>query len=233
MPYCPGYSRLTGNRSVAVLIQKAQDKLFEYDNQYTHWVGTGNQGWPPYLVTVASTYQYDVADAYLSEPVIKTIGGTAYSVRPKRIIKVFVDTANIGYTDQWFGVPYYYAYSDPYGICTNRREIADVLVESWPALENTNAGVRFKKDPGASTQQYFVDFTWEPMRLTSESIPLCVPADYEEALEDYVIGKIQTRETGKISDRLAMFNSYWLPRWQQDMSQDAHTQVNQTRPRVC
>jgi lipid II:glycine glycyltransferase (peptidoglycan interpeptide bridge formation enzyme) len=200
MPYCPGYSRLTGNRSVAVLIQKAQDKLFEYDNQYTHWVGTGNQGWPPYLVTVASTYQYDVADAY---------------------------------TDQWFGVPYYYAYSDPYGICTNRREIADVLVESWPALENTNAGVRFKKDPGASTQQYFVDFTWEPMRLTSESIPLCVPADYEEALEDYVIGKIQTRETGKISDRLAMFNSYWLPRWQQDMSQDAHTQVNQTRPRVC
>lgn len=234
LPYAPGFNR-SGTRGLLTMIQRAQDLLFDYDGPYMRYFDMTNQGWPPFLLTTAGTYRYEITGANLScGALTKTIGGVARTVRARRVMKIFVESTTIDYTRRWLGTPYLSSWVNPYTTSTNRLEVADVAVESEPALENTNAAVYFKEDPGTTTDVYFCEFVWEAPRLTSENIPFVVPLKYEEAIEDYVLGTIEKRQNGRSGERLQKFHEYWVPEFRQDITaRGASTQRNQTVARVC
>jgi hypothetical protein len=235
LPHVPeGYSRNSGSLSILKEIERAQDRLFDYDAPCMHYIGTDNQGFPPYLLTTAGTYRYDVNSTYLScGALTKTIGGSAQTVRCKRVVKVFVDSSNIDYNMAWIGKPYIYSAQNPYSTRLSRIEMADIKVRHFPALENTDAYVEFIEDPGTSTTKWFIDFVWAPPRLTSESIPLVVPVDYEEDILEYVIGTINKRITNKYNEFLVNFEQIVIPRFRQMMSVPPQIEENYTQMRYC
>jgi hypothetical protein len=235
VPYCNGLDRSSGNNNILKLIERGQDKLFDYDSPMTWWIGSENEGWPPYLITDATNTKYSITAANLSNVTALTvnIGGTDYAVRAKRVLKVFVDAGMIDYGKRFVGKTYSSGFSNPYAIDTDRMMVADILVDSGIALENTAAWLRFRELVGATTDQYFVLFTYEPPRLISEDIPLAVPLDYEDALIDYVIGTIQQRANGKDNEWLQRFKYEHIPKWQHDSSAGAQSESTEPSLRCC
>jgi hypothetical protein len=233
LPYCPGYNR-SGNRGLLKEIQKAQDLLFDYDGAQMKWVGTDNQGWVPYLITTDNVFRYDITGANLSSGTpTRTLNGTSYTMRCRKVLRVFVDATEIDYTKRFVGAPYLKSWSNPYSSATTRMEVSDIPVDSGEALESTTAWVMFKENPGATTTKYFIEFVLEPPRLTSESVPLSVPAIYEDAIEDYVIGKIQERQNGSLSDKSTRFRNFWIPKFRDAINSGAQSYSTQTLPRFC
>jgi hypothetical protein len=233
LPYCPGYNR-SGVRGLLKLIQKAQDELFDFDGPMMQWVGTDNQGWPTYLKTVAGTYRYDMLAANMSAgSIIMVMNGVTYNVRCRKVLKIFVDSTKTGYNQVWIGQPYLFSWQNPYSTVSTRINVADIAVNSTQALENTPASVTFQQDPGTQDAMYFVKFLWEPPRLDSEQVPLCIPKIYESALEDYVIGKIQTRQNGKMSERMMTFLNFWVPKFRKEVTTGANLIQHETAPRIC
>lgn len=228
-----GYSRSTGNLNILKLIQNAVDLLFATDSLYGCWYGTDNEGWPPYLQTTAGTEKYEITADYLSCDSILMPNNSSYEVRAAKVLKVFVDATNIDYAKRFVGTPYIYQFANPYTTKTTRIDVADIPVVKIPATETQNAYIQFQEDPGTTTDKYFCLFLWEHPRLDSESIPFGFPKIYEEAIEEYVRGKIQTRENGTESALLKNFYQYWLPRFSQEMSLAAKQTPNQTMPRFC
>jgi len=236
-----GYSRSTGGRSLLSLIQKGQDKLFRYDGPQFRYLGTDNNGWAPYLNTVAGTYEYEIVAANLVNvtSLVRVINGVSYPIRARTVLKVFVDSTNIDYGKRWIGEPYSFEWQNPYSTALTRLSVVDIPIDSWEATGLSSARVIFKEDPGTSTDKYFIQFTIEPPRLTSESVPLLVPEYYEEALEDYVIGTIQKRESGSVSDRWHLFHTNrpgitsWLTKFHQELSRGAQSDNVKINPRVC
>ena len=244
LPYAPGWARSTGVRSILKEIERGQDQLFNWDAENMIWVGSENKGWPPYLTTTSETYEYEISATNLTNvtAIQKTIGGTAYNVRCKRVMRVFIDVTggDYDYDKRYLGYAYPYFPENIYSTQTTRIRIAEIPATSMPSLENTGARVRFLEDPGTTTEKYFVEFMWEPMRLSSESIPLCVPSMYESALEDYVIGRIEQVSTGRGNERLARFYSgtpdfpiSWIKQFRSEMSAGAQKEFNETQPRTC
>jgi len=219
-PYASGFGR-TGTRSILQLIERAQDRLYAYDGQFMRFIDpTDNKGFPPYLQTTAGTYKYDITAANLScSSLVKRIGGTDYAIRCREVKKVFRDVSKSDYGNvQWIGKPYIFYNENPYNVNTDRLQVADIPVEAHPALENTSAYVIFPFDPGTTTDVYFCDFLIEPPRLDSESIPLSVPLDYEEAIEDFVMGRIQRLSNGTPNDFEARFQEYWIPKFRSEVA---------------
>lgn len=235
IPYAPGWSRSTGNRSILRQIQQGQDEYFEFDAPYMRYLGTDNQGFPPYLKTQDGTYKYEIIPANLSATsLVRTIGGIDRTIRCRRVVKVFVDISyNTEYGIRWIGAPYVYYYQNPYTTNINRTMVADVPVDSAPALEDSPAYVIFKENPGTHENRYFVDFVWEAPRLTSEQIPLVVPENYEEGLEEYVLGKVQRRSHGRVSEPQMDFRNYWVPRFRSEMSAMAKSFQLKVQARIC
>jgi hypothetical protein len=235
-----GYSR-SGIRSILSLIEKGQDKLFRYDGAQFRYLGTDNDGWVPYLKTVAGTYEYEITAANLANitALVRTINGIDYPIRARRAIRVFVDATNIDYTKRWIGEPYIFAWQNPYTTAFSRMEVADIPVDSWEATSDSSAKIIFKEDPGTADDKYFIQFCIEPPRLTSEDVPLLIPEYFEEALEDYVIGTIQKRENGGLAERWHLFHTdrpkmpSWITRFHQELSRGAQSDGVTLRPRVC
>lgn len=232
-PHAPGW----GRPALRKLVQEAQDELFDCEGPLAQWIGTDNEGFPPYLITASGTYEYAITGANLSSgSITRSIGGTTYAVRAKRVLKVFVDVTQQGYDydKRWLGRPYVYYAQNPYSNAKTRLAVSDVPVESHPALEGTTASVRFRENPGTETQKYFCLFTWEPPRITSESIPLVVPKKYEVGIRKYVMGTVQELANGKASDQLAEFFGKWKPEFQcGEAVLGAQSFQSETSPRVC
>ena len=204
-PYAKGWSR-TGTKGILPLIQEGQDELFNWDSEYMHFVPTTNEGFPPYLQTTDGTYRYSINATNIGTPLVQSIGGTNRTVRCRRVLKVFVDTSkDYDYQRRWLGDPYFISYRNPYRRTNERMLVADVPVRGSPSLENTEAYVEFPENPGTTTDIYFIDFIWEPPRLTAETIPLVVPLTYERALHDYALGMIEQESNGKEGERLKRF----------------------------
>jgi hypothetical protein len=233
-PYCSGFERSTGKRNILQLIQEAVDILFNYDSPYLYYIDAeNNEGYPPYLLTTAGKYQYKLTNDYLSvDSLYKTVNGTNYGVRALRPLKVFRDSTRLDYTKRLIGQSYNWASLNPYTTSTSKLYFSDVPVDSGEAIEDESAWVRFKDDPGTTTQKYFVLFTWEHPRLNSESIPLMVPRYFEKAIEDYVIGTAQLLAHGQFNDRLKRWESKWIPEWRYQSSTGAQSRQSSTRPRM-
>jgi hypothetical protein len=217
-----GWSR-TGDLSVLHLIQEAQDELLlQCNSELSAWIGSENKGFPPYLTTVAGTYKYTIEAANLTgvSTITATINGTAYTVRPKLVQRVFIDTIqNFDFMRKFVGEAYMHGYNNPFRTSEERVEFANIPVDSTPALEGNYPTITFKEDPGDSDDLFFVAFTVEAPRLTSEAVPVVVPVEFYPALIDYVLGRITEMDNGKSSDRLNRFysgydnGSDWVPSW--------------------
>jgi len=217
-PYASGFGR-TGTRSILSLIERAQDRLFEYDGDFMRYIDpTDNKGFPPYLLTTAGTYKYNLIAANLScGALVKNIGGTDYTVRARKPLKVFRDVSKSDYgINRWVGRPFVYAEQNPYSTSIERSLMAEVQTNKYPALEGTAAYIEFLEDPGTTTTSYFCEFLFEAPRLDSESVPLSVPLAYEEALEDFVMGRIQWLTHGKPNEFMNRFEEYWLPKFRSE-----------------
>jgi hypothetical protein len=231
VPFAEGYSR-TGTRSIIKLIEEGQDILFEAECPLTTFVGTDNTGFPPYLETTDGTETYEIANANLSENLVRTIGGTSRAVNCRRGYRVFVDVTNNDYTRKWLGLPGVNFYPNPYAINNTREYVANVPCEFTERLENDNATVRFPFNPGTNTTMYFIEMIWEPLRLTAETIPLCVPLRYEPALFYYVMGQIQLFANGKPNDYMAMFEAERV-KFQNDMTRGIQKDNWETTPELA
>ena len=237
VPYAKNWSR-TGTNSIQQLVSEARDELFEYDAPYMNFIDPAdNKGYPPYLLTTNEVYKYEISAANLSiASMVKTFNGTDYAVTCRRVERVFIDVTRDNVYDQsWVGRPALSHFFNPYTQQTTRLYVADIAVESYPALEDgTNAYIVFKENPGTTTTRYFVQFIWQPPPLVSEAIPLCIPKEYEKAIEDYVIGKIKRRANGKMSEDEQRFYTYWLPRFrQQVLTSGAQSNDRTTIPIPC
>lgn len=227
-PLCKGWSRNSGQLSLLALLQEGQDELRDCDAKGLVWRGTENEGWPPYLTTVASTYRYSLSAAILSSvsSITKTINGTVYAVRPTRVRKIFIDTnSNFDFDRHFMGEPYIYSFNNPFRTSDDRVEIAEIPVHIEVALENDLPVIEFPFDPGASTDLFFCEFFWEAPRLTAETIPICVPTKFYPALVDYVVGRVSQMDNGRSNERIEhFFNGYdrgsdWVPSWKEQFQE--------------
>lgn len=236
VPFASGWSR-TGTRSILALFEQAQDELLEAGGHVQRYVDpTDNKGFPPYLLTTAGTYKYEITGTNLScGALVRNLGGTNYTVYCKHVIQVFRDVSKGDYgTLRWVGKPFVYYNQNPYSSATTRLVVAQVPVNSYPRLENTAAYIEFLEDPGTSTETYFVEFQWEAPRLSSESIPLCIPLMYERALEDYAIGRIQQLSNGAPNAYMDRFEKEWKPRFiSQVLTRGASQNSREVQPRTC
>jgi hypothetical protein len=232
-PYAKGWSRNGSSKSILQLIQQGQDELFDYDSPAMIFIPTNNQGYPPYLTTVAGTLRYDITNANLQSDLSVAIGGASRTVRCKRVTKIFVDTTMVDYTVKQTGQPYMYSFPNRwYAAPLDRLQVSDIPMSTYPALEGTPAYVQLVNDPGASTDKYFVEFVWEPPRLTSESIPLVVPQSYEKALMWYCIGEIQCLENGKTNEFQQLFKAEQTE-FRSKMGLGVQHTTNETQPIFC
>lgn len=235
-PVCTGWDR-TGTRSLIKFIEEGQDELWSSLHYTNIFIDPTNEGFPPYLLTTAGTYTYDITGTNLScGTLTQTIGGAAYTVRCKRVIRVFRDTTtgvDYDYTRRYQGRNEQYIAVNPFTTAVSRLRATVEPVDSQPALENTSATVTFKDNPGTTTDVFFIEFEWEPMRLVSESIPLCVPLMFERALEDYVVGRVQSLAVGTDSELLNKFETYWKPRFKKEINMTSRAQDSTVQVRYC
>lgn len=244
VPLCPGYDR-TGTRSILALVQESVDELWDIQEPGVHYIrGADNEGFPPYLTTQANVQEYEITSANLTSALMTwNLGGVEYPIRAKKVIKLFIDatlggrygtgySTGYGYGRRFVGKPYVYSYVNPFSNSRTRLAVADVHVSSHPATENTPAKIIFSEDPGATTTEFFCLFTFEPPRLSSESIPLPVPKQYEQAIKDYVVGTVQQDANGRPSDRLYRFyndsskSGYTAPSWKDRFAVEMRSGVN-------
>lgn len=232
VPWCPGWSRSSGKKNLLKVLQQGLDQLFKFDDECMIYRGTDNKGFQPYLTpTVSGTYDYDITAANLScGAITRDIGGTDFTLVARKVNKIFVDITMADYDESaWFGTPYYLTTS-PYGLSNIRRQFVDYKISSQPGYENTPPRVKFLTDPGSTTDTFFVEFFIGCPRLTSESIRLPIPEDYEVDLENYVIGFVQWRESGRPNDNITYFETMTKPRFQADMSSCANPVNTRTPP---
>ncbi len=207
----PGWSRARILRK----LNDGQNWLFSKPCRQTIYLDP-TTGFPPYLTTVAGTFKYEIPD------VTMTVGGVSRSLRIWRVNQVFVDSSNItdynylGYG--YLGEPFGFCGVNPYTNNTGKIEFKQVYVESYEARENDKAYILFKSDPGDTTNVYYVEGVIEPLQLTTESLPLTLPKRWEDALFDYVVGKIQDQGYGK--DSLTQrFHEFWAEKLWYEQSQ--------------
>jgi len=227
---CVGHTR----SELRGFVQDGLDELTDCDAPYMRWIGTDNEGFPPYLITVAGTYRYQVIGANLScglAGLVKSIGGVDYAIRARRVISLFMDVSadDFDFRGRWLGAPYQWVAVNPWTSQTDRLSVANLAVDQTPATEDEPATLTFKEDPGATTDKYFCLFAWEAPRLTSNSIPLPISKSFERALYDYVRGITSEDANADESIWTKRFYNYWKPRFEKEEAvrgaQADHTEV--------
>jgi len=236
VPDCSGWGRSTGQRNLLDLIEQGMDELTEYDAEQMIYTDPDNEGFPPYLLTKAGTYKYDVTATNLSATALtKEFGGTAYAIRCKKILRVFIDVTNgaSDYNKRWMDAPMFYRFRNPYNTATTRIDVAPVPVRIDQPTEDEPAHVEFVEDPGTTTEQNFCEFTWEMPRLVSESIPFPLPKRFEQAMYDYVRGSVIMSQTAKMNDFLNRFEEFWKREFHMQITSGASTDSGRVEPIDC
>ena len=236
LPWCPGWERSSGRKNLLKVLQQGVDMLFNFDDDAMIYRDTDNKGFPPYLTTVAGTYRYSITAANLScTTIARNIGGTDYTLTARKVKRIFIDTSILtpAYFDSWTGQPFRININ-PYNIGSESRlYIAMHDVSSQVGYENTPPYVDFQTDPGSHSDKYFCEFYVGAPRLLSESIRIPVPVEFEEDLEDYIIGYVQKRESGRTNDNLERFKLESVPKYQDTIRSAASTVEQYTPARIC
>jgi hypothetical protein len=230
VPRCSsGWNRSTGLRPLIKEIERGQDMLINTLGERRIWCGTDNKGWPPYLLTTSGTYTYEIKASNLSSGSITlSLAGSSYTVTADIVRRVFIDVSQGGYdsTVTWLAEPALYSDLNPYSNEIERLWVSEVAISSFPAVGSANPTVTFPFNPGTTTTKFFVEFYWRAPRLTSESIPLVVPEEFERALEDFVIAYVQECENGAPSQLMERFEGYWKTQFKNKFAPAARTRTN-------
>jgi hypothetical protein len=230
-----GWDRSTGNQSLAKIVEIGQDQLIDDVGEKRVWIDPNNNGYPPYLKTVASQNEYDIIaeNLYGVTSITKNIGGVDVEVALELVTRIFVDVTESYQNNGSVEI-------NPYSDGTTRQLLQNVPVRSEGMLENTPARVTFPFDPGAHDNYYYCEAIWQAPRLISEFIPLVVPAKFELALEEFAVGYCQEFEHGGVSDYILTFFSRkgtdgksWVDKYQTYMQRGAPVRDNRVIPRVC
>jgi hypothetical protein len=236
LPWCPGWERSSGRKNLLKVLQQGVDMLFNFDDDCMIYRDTDNRGFPPYLITVAGTYRYSITPLNLScSSITRNIGDASYNLTARKVNRIFIDTTSTSaeYFDSWTGIPFRLNIN-PYNIgWQDRLYIAISQVSSQLGYENTPPYVDFQSDPGSHSDKFFCEFYVGAPRLLSESIQIPLPVEYEEALEDYVIGFVQKRESGRTNDNLERFKNEMIPKFRDDIRTAANTVEPYTPARFC
>lgn len=161
----------------------------------------------PFLTTVLGTYTYQASDA-LFDASTGAKGAAAGDIRAVRAI--FIDTTNLSSIDQLAldtnftrityteVLPRENKVHIKFDSTDSLGPLLDDCVIKWPALYN----------PGATTITWRAEAYKWPNQLTSESIALSVPEDFQESLlMEKVAQRIERREYGRDDDRAAAFRA--------------------------
>lgn len=242
-PWCPGWEKQSGNKSLLALAQQALDELFEFDDNSTIFRpgnSGGNEGFTPYLLTTAATFKYAIDLTTLScGPIVHSALSNTVELIPRKIKQVLVDITNVGYTeDQFYGDSIAIPYSDSvlsYGLPSDRRVFVKVLGDATPAMTAESGDYirptfTFLKDPGTTTDKYFIEFYFGAPRLTTATTEIPLPLRFETALEDYIRGRVQELESGQPSPMLKKFYDFWIPEFHTFMMTQSRSRRTATPP---
>lgn len=233
-PFALGWQRSSGTKNILQLVEDAQDDLFDYDSPGMIFRPSDNKGFEPYLITQDTVYEYEIKAVNLGSALTKTLNGTAYDVRCRRALRVFVDVTRNDYNLRYMGEAYPYSIINPYSSRgTERITMADIPCEFTPPTELDPAKVIFQDNPGATTTTFFIQFVWEPPRLTAETVPLVVPQGFYQGIIEYAIGQIQFFANGKYNDMMSKWEQYWKPRFRAETSWTPGGAGTQVEPLVC
>lgn len=227
LPWAQGWNRDSGGKNLLKVMEQCLDTLYDFDHENMIYRGTDNDGFPPYLITTASTFRYDISAANLScGEITRTIGGTTMTLVARKVKQVFIDVSNGSILTglQWLGAPFLYQ---------DRMYVQPVRGNSQPGGEGTAPYFEFKEDPESTTDRYFVEFFIGPPRMLSQSIKAPIPYGFEPAVECYMRGYVKRLESGQSNDDERKFEEYWIPRWQDYWEGVANASDTQTQLRRC
>lgn len=223
LPRCPGWSRSSGNKSLLKLLEQGVDELFEYDHDSMIYRGTDNNGLPPYLTTVAGTYDYSVVAANLScGAITRVINGTTFTLVARKVKGVYVDESLSTLVTEY---PYQ---EDKYQRTNFNTAITTVVVASQPAYENTPPTLKFQYDPGSYSDRYFIEFYVGAPRMTSENIQIPMPERFEKYLEEYIYLCANER----VGEALQFLEDYVKPKFHASVGTAANTSRTSTPPNL-
>lgn len=211
--YAPDWSR----SKILELLNRAQKRLFNQDTEQSTWYNPNDDEFPfPILKTTAETLEYEITGSNLVDMNGNALSITqnGYAVTCRRIKHIFIMVAslsNSNYDRKFYGEQFNLTGINEYwSQRLYRLSFYKVPGNLFDKTNLQNARFLFHEDPGTYADRYFVEFYYNPIELTSESIPLSLDGDkWEMALIDGTVGYIEDIENGK-SDRMNKFETYWM-----------------------
>lgn len=213
-------------------IDWAQKQLFNTDCAQHLFYFKDDPVFPyPVLKTTALQLDYVIDDDALvdsnGDDIAITYQGRSTTVR--RIKRVFISVTSLAGSDydrRWYGEEFTLVGVNEF----YSRRLYRVFFYEVPIIifNKTNAGearLIFGEDPKTTTDRFYVECYLNPVELTGEEIPLSIDGDeWEEALTDGVVGKIESIRNGK-SERLDKFLTYWMKKFKgnQDFPDEKRT----------
>lgn len=212
--YAPEWDR----EDIVNFIKRAQERLCLIDcPDMVFWNGEDPVFPVPFLQTTAGQLEYEISSSTLldsnGDPIDLEITreGVAYPVNARRIRDVFVlrSTTSIAFRSLRNNF-YNYSLWDPRYLYSVFRSIECIPTDMQGS---TNATIKFLRDPGTTTDCYYVAFYHTPIELLSDTIPLTIDGPkWQQALIDGAVGYIEDIENGK-SERLRKFDTYWVKKF--------------------
>jgi hypothetical protein len=226
VPFCPGWHRNAGGKSLLRLVERAVNGY--YSDVSWRFKDNSNEGKVPHLLTTDNVFEYPIIAANLScGEIEKTIDGVAYLLEPKKVQRVYMDVTR-RVTDYRLGLGKYGEEFEESG-----RWYIKIPVDSEVGSAGTPPIVRFTENPGTSTDKYLIDLQVGCPNLSAETIPIPIPKEFEEGAVDYCIGTCQKRENGRIGELLLGFEEIWKPRFRRYLAGAASLRTNKTNVRLC
>lgn len=194
-----------GGTAILQMMDRAQRYLFSRPCSLTMLIDEST-GTYPIITTVDGTKKYSLTSAVVSLPTYSYTddNGVARtpSLRVGRVLGVFSDTAPA--SDYGFGLSR--------GVLGVSDDKVFYKITATPGTEVVPASVVFSFNPGTSDDRFKLYALVEPLRLTSDTIPLMVPMEWEYLIVLGAIGFIQEQDYGKSDaiDRFyAMAKDFW------------------------
>lgn len=222
------YAQDWGIPKILQFLDRAQRFLMKNDCAQTCYYNYDDPDLPfPILSTTAEQLSYEIPGDTTclvdSEGNALTPSRGGYPLNIRRIRHVFImvsDLATSSYDKKFYGKQFQLVGLNQYWSQRLYRVSffkVPVHIEEASGLQSYPK-VTFFEDPGTHDNKYLIEMFFDPIELTSASIPLSLDGDkWEEALIDGTVGYIEDVENGR-SERLEKFRTYWKRKFLNEMN---------------
>ena len=211
--YAPSWSR----EKILYFLDRALRDVYNHDCAQTVFLNSSDDTFPiPFLSTTDGTLEYIPSASNLldSDGSAVSLEWNGYTVVPRRIRRVFVQTGNISttYDNKFIGRDF-----DWFGINNSWARTERISFQEVPGVLYNQSGIQnarvvFAENPGTHTDKFYIEFYIGPVPLSSESIPMSIDADtFEMELINVVMGYIEDARNGS-SQRLDKWRLVDKPR---------------------